>query len=88
MADKHHAGGAPLPRAWHFPAPSVAELTKRLTAAGDGATLTVLPYESGGLLRLYLRVVDPASDATARAATPDINESHPCPPFTDCGGGG
>lgn len=80
---------APVPRAWSFPADSVAELSRRLVAAGDGATLTVVPYEAGGLLRLRLRVVSPdaAADRVALSSEEDINESRPCPPFTGCSGG-
>ena len=78
----------PVPDAWSFPAESVAELSRRLAAGGDGATLSVFPYREGGLMRLRLRVV-PAdgSDAAKLASEPDINDSRPCPPFTGCGGG-
>ncbi len=33
------------------------------------------------------RVVEPEALSASHEAHPDINESHPCPPFTDCGGG-
>ena len=78
---------APVPRAWGFPAKSVAELRDRLNRAGDGATLAVLPYERGGLLYLHLRVM-PTGDALMAGEGADINESFPCPPFTGCPGGG
>lgn len=87
-----HKHRAPLPKAWGFPADSVAELTQRLLAAGEGATLAVFPYQDGELMRLRLRVTPGpvmGVDAITKAAeSPDINESFPCPPFTGCPGGG
>lgn len=80
----------PLPKAWSFPPESTAELSRRLAAAGDGARLVVEPYQRDGLTFLWLRVV-PVADSPAvldLAQSPDINESHPCPPWTDCSGGG
>lgn len=72
----------PVPRAWSFPAESVAELSRRLGAVGPGATLGVLPYADAGLLKLRLRVIPNGEDPTARALVDaDINESRPCPPF-------
>lgn len=79
---------APVPRAWGFPAKSVAELRDRLNRAGDGATLAVLPYERGGLLYLHLRVMPTGDALMAMEDGGDINDSRPCPPFTNCSGGG
>ena len=75
-------GYVPVPDAWSFPAESVAELSRRLVAAGDGATLSVIRYTDGGLMRLKLRV-RAAGGAELRALDGggDINESRPCPPF-------
>jgi hypothetical protein len=80
----------PVPASWGFPAESTALLARRLARAGAGATLTVVPYESGGLMRLWLRVVPAESAETevAFAMDTDINDSRPCPPFTGCSGGG
>lgn len=76
----------PVPRAWSFPEKSVAELARRIERAGPGATLSVFPYESGGLILLHLRVL--AVDGAMLAEDePDINDSKPCPPWTGCGGG-
>lgn len=80
--------GAPVPRAWSFPAESTAELSRRLHAAGPGATLTVLPYTRDGLMYLHLRVIPAGVTTVLEADPPDINDSRPCPPWTGCSGGG
>lgn len=75
-----------IPRAWGFPATTVAELSRQLVAAGPGATLSVNAYRKGDLLYVSLRVIP--KDAARAAEFTTLNEAFPCPPFTGCGGGG
>lgn len=94
--DRAHGLFPAIPNAWAFPESSTAELARRLALAGEGATLTVVPYVKGGLLLLRLRVVPkavsladlPPGGYEVLAADDDINESRPCPPFTGFSGGG
>lgn len=66
------------PDYWWFPERSSAELSRRIDAAGAGHRLEVRVDAAG---RMTFRVV-PAGELSARTAvTPDINESHICPPF-------
>lgn len=63
-----------------FPAKSTAEIRDRLNAAGDGATLRVIPYgkEDGGVhFDIEVRGAATAKDADCERT----NDSHPCPPF-------
>ena len=83
----HRDDSAPLARPhWRFPAESVAELARRLDAAGPGATLEVrIGDADDGHPHgppMTLRVV-PADGARLASdiELPDVNDSFLCPPW-------
>lgn len=64
-----------------FPPKSTAEIFEKLKAAGEGATLRVIPRgaEDGGV-HFDIAIVSAASTDDPTCDDP-TNDSRPCPPF-------
>jgi hypothetical protein len=80
MMESEH--GPPLPHCWGFGPEETGRILADLISGGEGATLYIKPH---GVPAQIIAIVKPGPDVViAFDGGGGTNNSHRCPPFTDC----